>query len=159
MQKHPDHHYFTAQVPVPGQNAPVAALPLPEFSSSEKNTDFLDTCVQAASDAVDEARAALTVALAGLNMSLADAAAKSYKEAALLHIQAQKERRQVRASQVGTPEWSAALRGREEVNEDLLESLLDAEQRGMPGFLDKTDFLPLPQNITGITETRGDLRP
>lgn len=171
MHEHPNQHHLTPQPPIIGQIAAAAAPALQEFSLDEKNQEFLDSCVQAASCAVDEARAELTAALTGPDHGWADLAARAYKQAALLHTEARQQRYELRVAAVGTPEWSAAERGRWEMRQDLLAALQDAEQREMLAGsaqdilaeLDSMDlrdaFLPPPAlTLSEESTMRGDLR-
>ena len=176
MHKHPNTHHFTPYFPVAGKNTSFAVPALPKFSLDEKNECFLDACSRAAFLAVEEARAALTLALAGTDDGLIDRAARAYKEAAGLHLEAQRERYGRRVSLVGTPEWSAAERGQREMRQDLLAALQEAEGRGMlelsaPDMLAALDavdlrghFLPPPapdlsgETLSNVSGMRGDKR-
>lgn len=133
MHEHPNQCHFTTPPPTMGQNPPVPAGKHAEFSPDEKNQDFqglaasclsLDSCVEAASESVNAARAELTAALTGPDHGWADLAARAYKQASLLHAEARQQRYELRLVTVGTPEWSAA-------DQELLVALQEAEKRGM----------------------------
>ena len=105
MHEHPNQrgevihqHHLTPPARVLGQIASFAVPALQKFSLNEKNADFLDSCVRAASLAVDEARAGLSLAITGTDDGLIDHAARAYKQAAMLHLQAQQERCELRGT-------------------------------------------------------------
>lgn len=96
MHEHPNGFDFTTLPPGMRPSLTLPPAKQPEISLDENHDgqsgDFLDDCVRAASLAVDEARAGLTAAFGLTDAGLIDHAARVYKHAALLHLQAQQER-------------------------------------------------------------------